>query len=464
MFTRQSFYYPSVLLLTLAAVIGGSFALADSAADPDPTYPASQIREDFAELYQTLEASHYDLFINLARDDYNRAYQQYLEQFDRPLPRSEIIHRFQQFVALGHIAHARIESDGQAYNQYMQDGGRILPLDLRIDRGRVYIADQYSGQPQPAPGSEVLTIEGQPALARIQHMQQQLSADSDYLAHTMLEFQFQRLLWRDYGPRDAYTLTVRDNSGAVQTVQIPTLTPETARRNAAASPLLALSWSAREYRMLTETTGYLRPGPFYNTEGDDLWDQRDFVKWIDQAFNHFINADAKQLIVDLRNNPGGDNSFSDPMIAWFADRRFRFYKHFWVKVSEAAIAANQQRLAANSLNDVSQRYAREYAQRQPGDIIEFEFPYTQPRQDRCYQGAVYALVNRHSYSNTVTVAAILQDYGFATIIGEETADLATTLGAMEHFELTHTGIKVGFPKAQIIRPNGDLTRRGVQPD
>jgi hypothetical protein len=42
--------------------------------------------------------------------------------------------------------------------------------------------------------------------------------------------------------------------------------------------------------------------------------------------------------------------------------------------------------------------------------------------------------------------------------------MATTYGAMEQFPLDHTGLKVGYPKARIVRPNGDLRSRGVTPD
>jgi hypothetical protein len=34
---------------------------------------------------------------------------------------------------------------------------------------------------------------------------------------------------------------------------------------------------------------------------------------------------------------------------------------------------------------------------------------------------------------------------------------------MEHFTLTHSGLRVGFPKARITRPSGDERRVGVQP-
>ncbi len=88
----------------------------------------------------------------------------------------------------------------------------------------------------------------------------------------------------------------------------------------------------------------------------------------------------------------------------------------------------------------------------------------EPRRGARFGGKVYVLINRHSYSNAVQVAAMSQDYGFAMIVGEETSDLATTIGAMEQFTLSRTGITVGFPKAEIIRVNGDTSARGVVPD
>ena len=97
-------------------------------------------------------------------------------------------------------------------------------------------------------------------------------------------------------------------------------------------------------------------------------------------------------------------------------------------------------------------------------MIDFDIGIAQPWPEPRFHGPVYLLVNRASYSNTVFVAALVQDYGFGIILGEETSDLASTYGAMETFTLPRTGIVVGFPKAQIVRPNGDATTRGVVPD
>ena len=61
--------------------------------------------------------------------------------------------------------------------------------------------------------------------------------------------------------------------------------------------------------MLTETVAYLRPGPFSNTDaGANSLDNTEFVKFVDTAFETFIGNQATQLILDLRDNPGGNNS------------------------------------------------------------------------------------------------------------------------------------------------------------
>jgi C-terminal processing protease CtpA/Prc len=74
------------------------------------------------------------------------------------------------------------------------------------------------------------------------------------------------------------------------------------------------------------------------------------------------------------------------------------------------------------------------------------------------------IVNRYSFSNAVSAAALIQDYRFGAIMGEQTVDMATTYGAMERFTLPNTGIVVTYPKALIVRPNGKESAHPLSPD
>ncbi|MEO1174822.1 MAG: S41 family peptidase, partial [Myxococcota bacterium] len=215
---------------------------------------------------------------------------------------------------------------------------------------------------------------------------------------------------------------------------------------------------------LDDGVAYLRPGPFYNVEvPEELENPADFITFVDSAFEMFLSARARALIVDLRNNPGGDSSFSDPLVAWFAHRPFCFASSFRIRSSEAAEASNRARLERTGGGGISETYAKRFAATPHGEVFELELPNTKPRTRR-FPGPVFVLIDRASYSNAVSTAALVQDYGFATVAGEATADLATTYGAMEHFALPVTGLRVGFPKAHIIRPNGDPRPAGVVPD
>jgi len=439
-----------------------------AAASPalDEILPVAAIRADFADLYRRLQIAHFNLYARAARPAYDRLYRTNLAAITRPESRVEAARRFQRFVAFGRVAHARIDTAYQAWRAYLEGGGGAFPLNLRVVNGRAFVVADSSGTGAVAIGDQVVALDGRPIGEWLARARRNLSADTDYMANALLELDLPMLLWLETGPRPSYRLRLRRANGGLADVTIPARTREQMRSAAAAQPP-RLDLSGRSARMIG-AIAYLRPGPFYNaTPGAaDPYDNSGFRRFADEAFERFLAADAQSLIVDLRDNPGGDSSFSDLVVSWFATRPYRFNSAFRIRVSAEAVAANEARLAASAGPgaEVSRRFAALYARTAPGGIATFETPLTPPRQGRRFAGPVYVLVNRNSFSNAVAVAATIQDYRFGTILGEETSDLATTYGAMESFTLPRTGLVVGFPKAAIVRPNGDLRPRGVVPD
>ncbi len=444
-------------------------AHAASAADVDwdAMIPAIDIRADFQALYTGLQAAHADLYAQRSEAAYDRRYEQTLASFTKPMSRFDVQLAFQRFAAYGNIAHARIEFPVSAFDAFRAAGGKTFPVYPRIVEGIAYVGENYSGNERIRLGDEIVAIDGTPMSTWLERTAAHISADTSYIAHSLMEFTFPRDLWAVVGQQAQYRLTLRRNN-QLKTVTINASTQAEQRAVAEGTPAgFTLNSNARTYRMLSDELAYLQPGPFYNVEQPDaLWDPTSFIAFIDQAFEHFIEQDAKALIIDLRQNPGGDNSFSDPMLAWIAEQPFRFYAEFLVRSSDAAAAANQERLATREETEdsVSSMFARQYASVPRGEVFSFELPHVQPREGERFEGQVYALVNRHSYSNAVNVAAIIQDYQMGLIVGEKTADMATTYGSMETFVLPQTGIRVGFPKAHIIRPSRERKPDGVTPD
>jgi C-terminal processing protease CtpA/Prc len=451
------------------------FAAAPSAAQDaqarstDGPIPAETIRADFAALYEGLQAAHFDLYARTGRAAYDRLYARMRRSFTHPLPRFDVARRFQHFVAFGHVAHARIDEAYRAYAAYLAGGGKAFPLSLRVVGRRAFVVDDRSGATGIAVGDEVTHLDGRPIGTWLARCRRNLSADTDYMANALIELDLPMLLWLERGPSENFRLRLRRTDGRAAGLLLAARTRAEMQAVAAGRPQrLDLGASDQSAEIIAPGIAYLRPGAFYNAEpgAADPYDNRAFGRFIDSAFESFLAAGADRLIVDLRDNPGGDSAFSDLMVAWFADRPWRFASAFRIKVSPQAMESNRRRLetATGAAAEVTRRFAEAYAGARPGDVVDFPITAGQPRSGRRFTGRVFVLVNRNSFSNAVAVAATVQDHGFGTIIGEETSDLATTYGAMETFTLPRTGLTVGFPKAHIVRPNGDLAARGVVPD
>ncbi|MBL4618961.1 MAG: hypothetical protein JKX88_02535 [Marinicaulis sp.] len=456
-----------LVVMTIACLGGASACLAQE-KPWDKEIPTEDVRSDFEALYEGLQSAHADLYVHREKSDYDALYEQTRNSFTQPLSLFETKIAFQQFTAYGNVAHASIEFPGDAFQAFREEGGKTFPIFLRIAEGRAYVGEDYSGHAAINVGDEILSLNGAPIAGWLAKTAAHISADTPYIAHSLLEFFFPKYVWLITGEVPHFELTLRANDGSRKQVTVNARTHAEQREEARKhSTAFALDSNERISKMHDNAIAYLRPGPFYNVEDPNaLWDNTAFTAFIDASFESYLAAKAKTLIIDLRQNPGGDNSFSDHMVAWIADERFRFYSAFLVRSSDEAAASNQARLDASpgAVEGVSGLFAKKYGEVPRGEIFEFDIPFAEPRKGAQFKGEVYVIVNRHSYSNAVNVAAIVQDYKFGTIVGEKTSDMATTYGAMETFVLPVTGIKVAFPKAHIIRPSGDRNSDGVTPD
>lgn len=471
LFRPRAFTSPlltSLLFTSLLGLVACSSSNGEQAASPSDatgTFSPDVLRADFHNLYEGLQAAHYDLFVRRPKNEYDAHFQQMLARIDTPLTQAQAQVMFQRFVAYGNIAHARIDPPAAAWEAFRASGGKAFPLYVRVDDDTVRITDDRSGIDGVDVGDIIESVNQEPALDWLRRLRAHVSADNDYMAWAQLERLVPLLVWLEHGEVDAFALVLLKQDGRRVQVSIPGRDRD---GFLAAATDTESDWNMREARMLGSDLAYLRPGPFYDVRPDaeHPWDTRDFSRFLDEAFASFGEAHAKRLLIDLRDNPGGDNSFSDLMVAWFADRPFRFSEQFHIKLSEATIAANRKRLDAQGgdADSVSAQLAAAYAGHALGDYLSFTIPEVPARSEGRFSGEIFVLINRHSYSNAVLVAAIVQDYGFGAVLGEETSDLASTYGAMETFSLPLTGIEVGYPKARILRPSGDRNARGVIPD
>ncbi len=429
----------------------------------------SDAQADAQALYEGLQAAQYDLYVNTPKPVFDQYYQELQDRLeDGPISPAAFHSALQRFAAHAPIAHTRIEGFNPGFLDYMSDEALVFPLSFEVREGEVIVTQAPSGS-SVRPGDRIMALEGASNADWLARLTRNISSDTPALAYSQMQGMELYYIWLEYGPLSRFTLALEDAAGVRRQVELDAV-PMAALSDREGAERIDLS--GRDARMLTGDIAYLRPGPFYNTAAQTAQEAYDpealaaYTAFIDDAFDRFIDQGAQALILDVRDNPGGDNSWSDPVIAWFADRPFRFASEFRIRVSDLSTASNQARIdaAPGGPSSTSQMLADLYDSAPNGETVSFELPYAHPREGRRFDGAVYALVDRRSFSNAVSVGAIVQDYGFGAVIGEATTDMTTTLGAMEQFTLPHSGLVAGYPKALIIRPNGDTHTHPLEPD
>lgn len=436
-----------------------------ASAQPAPVYSANAVRQDLAFLYETLQTSHYDLFARTPKADFDREYARLTGSITGPLDPLGAYRLLQPFVAQAGMAHCNIALPFQpAYVPYVMAGGTVIPFDLTFSTDRARVWHRYADDLPLHPGDDVIAINDRPVGEVLANIERCLSGDSVAIKRTNIEtIGLPRLFWFAFGEVKFFRVTVRapDGTAATHTVAaIPAMQFE--QRQAGNAPVTR---SDREFKFLDGGMAYLRPGVFLNQGGTDLashatFAQGEFNRFLDSAFVEILAKRPGCLIVDLRGNPGGDNAFSDALVARFATKPFRFCSRFEVRTS-AVTKAFWQDVADPALAMLRQ----DILQHADGERFAVELPMHAPLPaTECYTGKVIVLVDRFSYSNAVTTAALIQDYGFGTILGEPTVDLPTTYAAAHQFTLPNTGFTVLFPKAYMVRPSGDTSVRGVTPD
>lgn len=428
-------------------------------------FSPAEVKEDFQYLYKTLEQTHYNLYANTRKNIFENEYKRIYNSINDSLSLLQITRLFQPFTALSKLGHCHIAFPFTIYfDAQNQDTAKIFPFLTTMVNNHAFITANYSDDLSIQEGDEILSIDGVPMEIKLQEMYAFLSGEGDDIKNTLIDmFSFPRVYWWLHDSHDNYIVIIKRKQGGIKSIIAHGIkAADFEQRVSKRKSVFNLN---RELKFIDDVS-YLHPGIFINnqsagnTSEHKTFDTNEFISFIDSAFREIHQHGSKNLIIDLRGNPGGDNAFSDPMIAYFAAKPFKFCSTFNVKTSSITKEFWKD-VKDPSLQDLKNQILT----RKNGDTFSISFANYLPRTDSLHFGGhVYALVDKYSYSNTVFVAAIIQDYRFGIVIGQPTADVASSYGATHEFKLPHSQLNVSYPKAFIVRPNGDKALKGVTPD
>lgn len=192
-----------------------------------------------------------------------------------------------------------------------------------------------------------------------------------------------------------------------------------------------------------------------------------FPLFYKQVFDSIALSKSKNLVIDIRNNPGGTLNASLALFAYLTDKEFVYLakpiNNGGFNADKYATGVKKVRYYLTGFNDNSKIYEDE-----EGNFFSFMKGY-QPQKPHKnnYKGKVYVLINEFSFSASSLLSANLKGINRATFVGTETGGgfNQCTAGRMPVVTLKNSKLALRFGlnrMAPIYQQN--LNGRGVFPD
>ncbi len=325
-------------------------------------------------------------------------------------------------------AHAGVRRPVEALTDYEKEGGLLFPAPIIINEaGVMKIARAVPEGTGVWPGDEVLSINGISSHEILEKLKPRMRGRSMALRRLVMEKYFPEYFWTTYGGYDRYIVRIRNEDG-IQNVELKEV-----EGTADMDPF--------SYQKLNKNAGYLNVASF------DIQQKDRFEAFLKEAFDSIKDDGINTLIIDLRENTGGAHDLSDLLMAYLTGKSYSAISGVTARVTEE----NSKRIPGAKL----------------GTVVTLPFQQNiQPPENYPlrFNGAVYALIGRLTYSQAIVFAATLQDHDIATIVGEETEGAANQSGQVQLFTMPHTGLQGLAPIYIFKRANGDTSNRGVIPD
>lgn len=422
-----------------------------------PQLTPAQLKADLRLAREALQEVHGGIYRYSTRQEVERAFEAAEARLDHPMDAWAFLRILAPAVATVRCGHTGVQWAPEMLKQLEQ--AALLPLDVKLIDGKVFILRDYASAGALA-GSEIVSINGLPASSIVATLTAAAPGDgfiptgrASRIARTFKEGLFNQL-----GMQGQFALQVRSAKGGAQLVTLSGQ-PLAALEAASASlyPQDQRSKKFIELSLLDE--GRIARLKVFNFLDDA--EEDDGESLLRLAFEKIAASGAQALLLDLRDNGGGEDSLGKQLFAHLVERPFPYYEQLRVNRPGLSFASHVEGRAGISEAALLPRPGGGYTQRSHPNLG------MQKPAAPTFKGKVIALINGASFSTTAELITQLHDKRRAVFVGEESggAYQGNSSGRSVTLILPNSALKVIIPLVTYTlaisasHPNG----RGVTP-
>ncbi|MEO8088372.1 MAG: S41 family peptidase [Bacteroidota bacterium] len=321
----------------------------------------------------------------------------------------------------------------KAYNEH----SKFFPFNIYWSENKLFITKNFSSDSSLHPGTEISAINGMLANKIMNYLLQRQVRDgnNDNYALWILNNYFREYYSYHFGHPEYFAMSVKSGD-SIRKVKV----------GAISKAVLAVEKTKSGLLENSDAIEYFRHDSAANTAVFTIktWDKANLKKEIDYVFQQIRQKHIDNLILDLRDNQGGNSQPAIHLLSYLLNQPFEYF------TSVKSVAAH---------SEVTQTLKSE-----KWKMMGINHP-----QKTIYAGNLFVLINGGCFSNTGAFCLRLQFFKKGIFIGEETGGnkvvFSGVFGLKEKIILPNTKIICDNANYQLIVTDlPDNTGHGVLPD
>lgn len=388
-------------------------------------YAVKQLKEDFRQMREAVERLHPALYEFTDKETFHRLFDQQMAKIDRPMDGLEFLRLAVPIVARIGCGHTHLFAPRYFWENTPP---KFFPLHVIFLKGKTYVKHDYANTDAVPIGSEIISINGRPLSEIKEALKSYISADG--YNNASREYQLMRSFGLSYGLhygfQDEFCVDYRPpgqnqlKKANLQPVSAPSMLNLRTKHfhtieSKSAPDLIFEILEEKNTALMT-----IKNFAYYN-------DRDRFYAFIDQAFDKIHEQKIKNLILDFRDNSGGDPFCTTHLLSYIEPYPIPYFAKLY----------------------------REYAR----------FAQPIPLAGKRFKGDIYILINGGGFSSTGHLCALLKHHKFGTFVGTETGGTYTCNDASTKITLKHTKFMLKTARVTFQAAVRGLPKdRGILPD
>lgn len=429
-----------------------------TAQEKQPLFSKPQLMQDYEIFVRALKEAHPGLYRYTPKKEMDALFAQTKSNIRERMTEEQFYKLLMPLIVKIRCGHTKWFRKDKTDDRYAFYDNNLFPLKLHFVDEKAYVVENYSGKTVIEPKSEIISIDGKTIPQIRRQINRFIPADGyvqSFLNEELNHF-FNGYYATFVSHQPNYVVTYKKNekrfTQKVQGISLQAI--QTAEQKRKSAPKLPL-----RLQHLDAYTAILTIERFFIPR-----EVQDFYSFIDSTFLDLKNKKIENLIIDVRNNEGGEESFGGYLFSYLATEPFQYYKKITVAQKEPFTFLEHAWVPPPYEGE------RKKLVEKDGEVQWLGQPYLSVKQPHAnaFKGKVYILTNGLSFSVTSEFASVVHHHKRATFIGGETAGAyyGDNSGVFTVVTLPNTKLGMGIPLLGFhSNVSGYLHKdRGIIPD